>query len=256
MPRVETNYVTETQTAIQTQLETNTADDASFTLVGKNDFIDLFNQEYSGADKSNIAPQLLWDEIIGDHPWCAAQGISPDVHYLTKESASLIFKHLPLFKSGLDYQHLPKGFFRVKNPNGAGIRDVLHYSDVVASRQAHISPLAITVSDKNVQESKNPQHFAEAKACWYDFLCKKMTGKNGNILCTQQELDDAFVLFVKYIASKNLKFYETDFAEIRGDVNPIVLLGRWHTVLSNPHLKQADLEKQWQVLSNRSFALS
>ncbi|KTD21844.1 hypothetical protein [Legionella londiniensis] len=254
MPRVEINYVTETQTAVQTQLDTKIADDGSFTLVGKTEFIRLFNELYPNTSYQTKDLERLWHQIIGNHPRAPESGQNPDVHYLTKDSAELIIKHFALFKSGLDYQNLPKGFFLAKNPNGAGIRDVLHYNEFVAKNQTHISPLAITVGPKDSQEKVKPKSFPEPQADWYAFLLKKSKDQNNEKLCSQKELDDAFIHFSNFIKHKNLEFHKFDFNTIQGDVNPIVLLGRWYAVLNNPNLKREDLEVQWQLLPRLPLA--
>src|SRR5581483_9455228 len=44
--------------------------------------------------------------------------------YLTQESCDQILKTYPQFLSGIDYKHLPKGFFIAKNPQQGGVRNI------------------------------------------------------------------------------------------------------------------------------------
>ena len=245
--KVEINYVTDVSTSIVTNQEEHFAEDPSFKLIGKQAFIKLFKK---ACPKASIDPAAFWDHLFGNHSSGEIAGINPSVHYLTAQSCEQILSHYSLFLSGFDFKHLPAGFFITKNPEDAGICDVLHFSEFIAKNQKDISPLAITLSDKSLEAP--PQfvsHFEGEQASWYQFLQGTRVAPDGTKFCTEQELQSAFIAFSNTIERLGLTFYKPDFSRfLNTSVNPIVLLGRWESVFTQRHLKKIDLELQWQVL--------
>ena len=254
MPRVEISYITEAKTSVETSQVTNTSDDKSFKLVDEAEFTRLFESvypipEYASLRSSIGSAGALWHHVMGNHPVDPKGGKNPDVHYLTDYSAELIIKHIPLFRSGIDFQNLPKGFFLTKNPNGRGVRDLLHFSQFVAENQTQISSFAIVVSPKNNAEIlRCTKQFNDPQSRWYEFLLSKSRDSLGNNLCSQVELDQAFIRFANLVESLGLEFYALNSTSSHLDVNPIVLLGRMSSALKNAHLKEEDVAQQWKVM--------
>jgi hypothetical protein len=246
---VETNYVTEVSTTHQVNQEANSGDEGPFSLVDKHDFIRLFRARFPASRR--VDPTAIWDNLFGNHSTGNPNGISPYMRYLTGQSCEKIFQHLKLFNNGIDFQHLPAGFFITKNPYAGGVCNVLHYSEYIETYQPKLSPLSIVLSNKSTEESLSfAIHFEEPKASWYRFLDSKRIGTDGTTYCTKQELHAAFIYFTTTLQRLGLEFYSEDFSAARftEDVNPIVLLGRWQTTLTNRHLRKSDLLAQWQVL--------
>jgi hypothetical protein len=50
-----------------------------------------------------------------------------------------------------------------------------------------------------------------------------------------------------------LDFYPADFRLFKETFNPIVLLGRWNTILNQANLKQSDLKAQWLELTKPEY---
>ena len=251
---IQTEYITETTTSIHTKHEDHFADDSAFTLVGKPEFIKLFRVH---LPLSKIDPSKLWDTLLGHHSSGDERGCNPHVRYLTTQTCDKIFKHTAQFISGIDLQHLPKGFILTKNPKGGGVCDVLHYSDYIATYQKNIGPLSIILSDKTTEVlPQTISEFSGNQALWYTFLEGKRLA-DGVAICTSQELKSAFVSFSNTLKQLGLDFYPPEFgAALKDELNPIVLLGRWETTLKNRHLKQCDLLTQWQVLLQLPLAKS
>ncbi len=61
--KVEINYVTDVSTSLQTNQEEQFAEDPSFKLVRKNDFIKLFKET---LPHSSIDPAAFWDILFGN----------------------------------------------------------------------------------------------------------------------------------------------------------------------------------------------
>jgi hypothetical protein len=257
MPKysVEVNFVNEVIVEVTNDEEALL--DEAFELIDKPKFIELYQAKFSGATKE--AAEKCWDNLFGNNP--IAPDIDPDwnspnrmknnphFHYLTQDSCKKILEHLHLFHNGIDFQHLPSGFLIVKNTTG--ICDVLHYSSYIATHHPNPSPLAIVLADKRSEHGEfDESGFEPKEAAWYVFLKTKLISK-GQLFCTEEELRKAFIDFSNTLRKLGLEFYELDFSTcetLKEDFHPITLLGRWHTVLTNRHLKKEDLKEQWQVL--------
>jgi len=262
--KTKTEHCIETQITPPSTSSTPFADDgAPFVLIGKKEFTEAFLRRYPDT---TINPGRLWDEIMGNYPedeqW---QGdlkysgipageqrnpLHPDVHFLTEEACQKIIAHYHHFQNGIDYQHLPGGFLLKKNPNENNIRNILHFSDFVAKNSSKVSPLAVTLltTDQITQDNEEEALPCEgAQAKWYAFLLSKMSGWE-HLLCRKKELNNAFVYFSNLVSEKGLDFYEPDFSHIKENIHPIVLMGRWATVLCNKNLASEALPDQWQHL--------
>ena len=98
-------------------------------------------------------------------------------------------------------------------------------------------------------------HFEGPQAQWYQFLKHHQKAQDGTLYCSDLELQTAFISFSNTVERLGLYFYEDDFSLFEGtDVNPIVLLGRWHTTMTHRHLKKEDHKAQWQVLTKLALA--
>ena len=114
--QVQVEYVTEISTEVETQQEAYTAPDLPLELVHRFQFHD----------------KKFWDVLFGNYPDQNefAPGMeNPHVRCLTRDSLDKILQHIEQFGSGIDFQHLPAGFFLTKNPMGGGVCDVLHYNE-------------------------------------------------------------------------------------------------------------------------------
>ncbi|MGC1182289.1 hypothetical protein [Legionella sp.] len=137
----------------------------------------------------------------------------------------------------------------VKSPIEGGGRDVLHFSDFLASNHDVKNSIAIQLTDKNSCKAPLKPHlqFERPKQDWYCFLVEKANQSNP-ASCTQEQLDEAFIHFANKVEALDLAFYQTDFSTLT-ELNPIALIGRWNTVMFNRHLKPEDTKAQWQVLA-------
>lgn len=242
---IQTDYVVEVITEVETQQEDHVSGDVAFELVRQKEFIQLFKKTYPDSIED---PSTLWNTLFGHDPSGDIDGLNMDVRYLTTDSCQMILAHYSLFKSGIDFQHLPAGFFLTKNPLHGGVRDVLHYSDYLATHNPKISPLAITLSKKNKNDAVYSRHgFSGSQGVWYEFLLSKMQSKS-TLYCNEKELHKAFIAFSNTLSRLKLEFFDFNFSSNPEEVNPIVLLGRWETILTQPHLKSADLSTQWKQL--------
>lgn len=243
---VEVTFVLESSTAIAAEQADHHTNDTTFQLIDKRDFIRM---------APLLNPEMTWDRLLGHHPdedLRECGGLNPLVHYLTVDSCEMILKHLPLFTSGIDLQHLPAGFFFAKNPMGGGGCDVLHYNEYMKTHQEPPTPLAICLSDKSISEELlRPVLFEAHQERWYQFL-----ESNRGIHCTATELHQAFIYFSEAMRRLGLVFYEPNVEVLSLDFNPIVLLGRWMTVMTNPHLKMEDRAIQWSCLTQLPLAKS
>ena len=106
---------TSTQIKAEVQSQQAAAADANLALIDQKSFIAAYCKLYCasvvGAEQEAAT---YWNQLMGHYP--AENGEHPDIHYLTKESCAKILRHRDRFISGIDYQHLPRGFFLVKNP--------------------------------------------------------------------------------------------------------------------------------------------
>ena len=264
-PTIHTDYVLDTAVEpddrkASASLAENDLNNLHVALVGLARFKQLFNERYP---LSQDDPTVLWHNLFGNAPDGASEGCNPDVCYLTEASCQKILDYRDLFAaSGIDFQHLPKGFFLTKYPE-SGVRNVLHFSAYLldlATRHASTNPLAVILSSKKDVASQEdvafqPKYtFPLPQSRWYEFLRNKIR-PNGVIYCSEAELHAAFVDFSNQVKSLGLKFYDDpDFSACQQECNPIILLGRWHTVLTQPNLKPSDRESQWQQLPNLPLA--
>lgn len=246
-----TDYVVENSTTIQTTQQEAPGNDLAVRLIDRGEFIALFeSKRESLTSGTELDASEFWDTLMGNEHGDTDANQNPNVHYLTEESACLLIENNQLFISGIDFYNLPKGFMLIKNPFQNGLRNVLHYSAYLAKIDKKNRALAIDLSDKIYDEAPNVDHgFPPPQDEWYAFLREKMTSDN-KIFCTEDELKKAFITFIGTINNLNLEFYSPNFHEDYSDseYNPIVLLGRWNALLTQPHLKPADVQAQWQAL--------
>ncbi len=243
---IQVEYISEVATEVDVQQVVPDAPDFHFQTIDKTQFND----------------NAFWDILFGNDYITLNSGYqsntkvhaveNPHVRFLTSESRDKILEFRLQFSNGIDFEHLPAGFVLAKNPL-TGICDVLHYNKYYAIYQPvdENRPLAIVLTDKTeLNESLEPKpRFKGHQATWYNFLQSKRISNTGEAYCTEDELNAAFIRFSNIISSKGLFFFQSEWSESLADeVNPIVLIGRWETVMSNPHLKKADIQKQWSVL--------
>lgn len=252
--QIQVEYVSEVAMDVETQQEAHVAPDHSLHLVDRNRFIELLRQRRGGI--LSHEDLKFWDILFGNYPHRAyfMMGMdNPHVRYLTLDSCEKILKHRVQFSSGIDFQHLPSGFLLTKNPIGGGVCDVLHYSEYYAQFQPeddnNVLALTLMTQDELSAAPVERSPFSGPQAAWYEFLKRKRISPSG-IYCTESQLMDAFIRFSNIIQGMGLDYYQPDFARALQleTGNPIVLLGHWETVLSNPRLKDADVPKQWQAL--------
>lgn len=250
------------------QKELLTAEDEAFWGVLFGNFNELLGS--SGNKKPQVRnltvdscnntlqfPELILFAKVADLLPCPGSKNSknPHVRYLTVDSCNKILEFRELFVHGIDFQHLPPGFLLVKNPKGGGVCDVLHYSDAYkAFRQEEANDVfAFTLmNQKAIKEAPEEKtDFTGDQADWYQFLLKYRVNKNGVYYCTESQLKDAFISFSTLIDGMGLTFYPAAFKIFQEveDINPILLIGRWVTVLSNAQLKKEDRKKQWELLA-------
>ncbi|KTD26039.1 MULTISPECIES: helicase-related protein [Legionella] len=227
-------------------------------LIGQAEFVDLFkkyrpvlSQQCNEHYLSN--PDLFWNHLFGNIGWALQHGQNKKANYLTEESAHLILQNFEKFVSGFDFYNRPRGFLMIKNPH-TGILDVLHYSSNFHQLQKESPPnfLAISLDSPDSEQAmpSNPHPFKGHQKEWYDALQQKCRLANGQIICTEQELQSAFIRFSQTIEEFGLEFYPPVFESkfLNYPVNPIVLLARWETVLRNRNLKVADRKAQWDII--------
>ena len=248
---IQTDYVVESTIEVEIAEEQHASDELNLQLVDMNKFIALFGQYYPASIDD---PTVLWHTLFGNDPVGEADKRNKNVCYLTTDSCEKLLGHYQLFKeSGIDFQHLPRGFFLAKNPLLGGVRDVLHFSDYLATHDNKTNPLAVILSPKPVGEIFEADHgFLPPQSTWYEFLRGRICA-NGVTYCSEKELKDAFITFSNTLKRLNLPFYNPDFSMLQHDFNPIILLGRWDTVLTQPNLKKINLKSQWQQLLNISL---
>lgn len=240
--KIDINYVVEQRHDVETKNDVQNID-ADIEIIDKQAFINLFEQHVASP---LITGEKLWNSLLGNADMI--NGDNPHVHFLTKNSATILIENYQLFLNGIDFQHLPSGFFLIKNGLTNGIRDVLHYSGYLAQELINqTSPLAVTLGSKENQPNFINK-FTGEQAKWYDFFIQKATNK-GVTLCTPEELEKAFIEFSNTIQLFKLNFYPADFSLLNDEVNPIILLGRFQTVMRNRHLKPEDREIQWQNIT-------
>jgi hypothetical protein len=262
-------YVSEVVTEVVTQQNTYTAPDLAVDLIDRKKFIEVittrFPEQYT-AEKG----ALLWDVLLGNQPRPEPLKdltkeeqpfLNPYVRYLTSNSCTRILNHLVQFDSGIDFQHLPLGFVLTKNPQGSGDCEVLHYNKYYARFQPieDDTVLAVTLMDQTELKAA-PQisaPFTGAQATWYEFFRKKCISESG-VYCTEEQLLDAFTGFSNIVLDKGCKFEELTFSKglESKTFNPIVLLGRWATVMTNSSLKASDVNKQWTFLPQLALTTS
>ena len=252
--QIQVEYVSEVATDIESLQEAHVAPDLSLQLVDRNKFIELFYQKRGGGLRYEALE--FWNILFGNYPHHDPfiPGVNnPHVRYLTIESCEKILEHHVQFSSGVDFQHLPLGFLLTKNPIRGGVCDVLHYSEYYAQFQPkddnNVLAITLMTQDELTAAPVEESPFNGPQATWYEFLQRKRISPLG-IYCTESQLMDAFIRFSNIIQGMGLDYYQPDFARslLREIGNPIVLLGHWETVLSNPRLKAVDVAKQWQVL--------
>jgi superfamily II DNA or RNA helicase len=240
--RIEVTYLTQTTNQTQTQEE----DDRSlaFRLLDKREF-----HRWARTQGYRQEPYHFWDILIGNYPHHPTAKPNPNALYLTEQAAEKLMAFSDLFQySGIDFEHLPAGFFLCKNPHD-GIRNVLHYSHLLAQRHtSHPNPFTLILSPKNADlllETTSDDFLNPAQQAWFERLKAQMDGQ-----CTEKELRDAFIAFSNMIESAGLSFYMPPAPNPLGSpkFNPIILLCRWKTVLFNRHLKKTDRPIQWSCL--------
>jgi hypothetical protein len=271
--QVQVEYISEVSTDVEHQQEASAAPDLPIQLVDKNKFSQLFRQRH--GDTFSDEGAQFWDILFGNYPTPSGarstnprynqlikRGIeNPHVHYLTMDSCEKILKHRMQFNHGVDFQHLPSGFLLTKNPQGGGVCDVLHYSEYYAQFQPQDdnNVLAITLTNQD-ELNTSPADALDLhgpQAEWYAFLQNKRTSGH-DVYCTESQLNDAFIRFSNIIQAMGLEYYTPEFSRaLRSEsVNPIILLGRWETILSNPRLKKEDRAPQWKALPQLALAKS
>ncbi|MDP3560581.1 MAG: helicase-related protein [Legionellaceae bacterium] len=252
--QIQVEYISDLATDVETLQEAHVAPDLPIQLVDRNKFIELLRERRGGI--LSHEDLQFWDILFGNYPHRepVIQGMdNPHVRYLTIDSYEKILKHRVQFSSGVDFQHLPSGFLLTKNPIGGGVCDVLHYSEYYAQFQPkddnNVLALTLMTQDELTAAPVEQSPFSGPQAVWYDFLQRKRISPSG-VYCTELQLTDAFIRFSNIIQGMGLDYYQPDFAKnlLLETGNPIVLLGHWETVLSNPRLKAADVTKQWQAL--------
>jgi len=248
---IQVEFVSEVATEVETLEEAHLAPAFSIQLVDKRKFLERLISKLGLISIDDIE---FWDNLFGNIPYMEDQPLTlnPHVRYLTTDSCEKILKHRLQFRSGIDFQHLPPGFLLVKNPRGGGVCDVLHYSEYYAQFQAkddnHVFALTLLPQEELNAAPVEESSFSGPQAAWYAFLQHQRVTPSG-VYCSESQLKDAFIRFSTIIQEKGLHYYLPEFPEEpSASVNPLVLLGRWETVLSNPRLQRQDLTKQWEVL--------
>ncbi|MDF1827300.1 MAG: hypothetical protein P1U39_03375 [Legionellaceae bacterium] len=273
--QVQVEYISEISTDVENQQELHAAPDLPMQLVDKTQFIQRLRQQR--GDGFTDEDEQFWDVLFGNYPRPVNQQITnahdrhtiqtpqgienPHVNYLTMDSCEKIINHRLQFSSGIDFQHLPSGFLLTKNPQGGGVCDVLHYNAYYAQFQPKDDNdvLAITLTNQDDLNTSpaDALSFNGPQAEWYALLQSKRMTEQG-AYCTESQLNDAFIRFSNIVQALGLEYYTPDFLhELHAEsVNPIILLGRWETVLSNPRLKKEDRASQWQALPQLPLAKS
>lgn len=242
------NNLIQVEYEIEIEVETEQETDVfSFTqgpisLINKELFVERFIEKH-GDLLSRYEIAQFWHCLFGNYDAGNVilddEGLNPNFHYLTSSSCDEILNHFHLFKNGIDFEHLPSGFIAIKNPLN-GQLDVIDFSEPY-KKFHHVSPLAITLNEKVAFSAVNK--FNGHQKDWYDFFISKAPS-----YCSEEELRCAFISFSNRIQQLNLEFYAPDFSLLDKECNPIILLGRMETVMSNPALRKDDQDIQWQHL--------
>jgi hypothetical protein len=242
---IQHEFVVDITTEVQLEQQHNTPIDHPISnLVDEVQFTNKLREAYPGLTHN---PSRIWHGLFGNEPSGRKEGLNKDVAFLTEDSCAEIIKYYQLFLSGIDFNNLPSGFLLAKNPE-TGVRDVLHYSEFLAKNVKKSNPLAVVLSPKEAPAKQAPITFAHPQSLWYNFLRRKIKA-GGIVFCSEEELKNAFITFSRTVDTLGLTFPEKpDFSSLHEEVNPIVLLGRWHTVLTQPNLKKVDLQAQMNVL--------
>lgn len=243
--QVQQEFVINIEQQAPTNQQNENTGDLVFDLVDINKFTQLFKDFYP---ESSEDPIVIWHNLLGNDPSGVETGFNKEARYLTSDSCKKILKYYPLFQSGVDFNNLPLGFFLTKNPGMGGLRDVLHYSECSIKNTAKSNPLAVILSEKK-RAAFEPHEFKPPQSKWYEFLRSKMI-TDKTIFCSEQELKKAFITFSNTVTRLKLDFldFKEPYDALKNDFNPIVLLGRWNAILTQPHLKEEDYSRQLKAL--------
>lgn len=220
-------------------------DEGLFNVINEGEFA-LVAQNTPGLPE----PEVFWNTLFGHYQARDALYKNRQVRYLTEAASEQILRFWYKFQQGIDFQHLPKGFHLIANPETQQC-EVLHYSpELKEAQKLEPMPLAITFEELSPSEAEADSSplFAGKKEECYQLLLAKI--KN---YCSREELSTAFKSFSALIEHEmRLSFDDLllNPALLEVDINPIVLLGRWETVMSNPQLKKEDRAWQWQGLTS------
>ena len=245
-PGIQTDYVVDIMTDVDVAQDDHASDDMAFQLVDIHAFVKLFRQNHP---HSHVDPAVFWHGLFGNDPTGNPAKCNTNVSYLTLDSCQMILQHHQLFHSGIDFQNLPAGFFLTRNPQG-GLRNVVHYSHYLATHNPKKNPLAIILSSKEPAKNQppiEPHGFLPPQSNWYEFL-ENHIDTGGVKYCTEKELRNAFITFSNTVNRMGLKFFVPNFTSFDEHFNPVILLGRLNTLLTQPNLKKTDLDAQWQAL--------
>ncbi|RUR12026.1 hypothetical protein [Legionella sp. km772] len=250
-PAVVIDRVNETAISVDQSTEHYWVDEGLFNLINEEEF-SLLAQNTPGVPE----PEHLWNRLLGQVKDNDKVYKNRDVHYLTEAAGEQILHYWHKFQQGIDFQHLPKGFHLITNPATQQC-EVLHYSpELKEAQKLEPMPLSVTLDDAKPLsgDAEEVVLFSGKKEECYRLLLSKI--KN---YCSKEELSAAFKYFSALIEHEMGLSYEDFFLSpslINADINPIVLLGRWETVMSNPQLKKMDRLAQWKALSELSLSNS
>lgn len=246
---IEVTYVAEVSCEMTSEFHASTEE--PIELVGKDEFRRLARTQLNLGTKE---ADKLWDALLGHRPERLNNRNNPNwknnyAQYFSKVACYKILQHLVRFESGIDFKHLPAGFYMTKHPH-TGACEVLHYSDQYKKFQQDVSALAITLPEAGaVATPSTITPFEGNQKAWYHFLLSKRKKTNGDTYCSEEELFNAFIAFSNTLHQLGLTYYEVAPKDLFSEeVNPIVLLGRWETVLTNRHLLKEDVKEQWEVI--------
>jgi hypothetical protein len=250
---IQTDFVVDVFVEVEAQVDDDLSQDLVFKMVDKDEFCRMFRETYPAVV---VTPEDIWHNLMGNHPLGTEEGQNKQVRYLTEDSCRKIIDHYQLFISGIDFNNLPSGFFLTKNPMAGGNRDVLHYSEFLANKLPTTNSLAVVLSPKKLLKFLGAHEFKGVQAKWYDFLRSKINKHDNSLTyCTEKELENAFITFSNTLKLLEIEFEEPDFTLLKNtDLNPIVLLGRWNAVLTQPNLKPEDTTRQFKALLKLELA--
>lgn len=241
------------ETAIETNEEQHQylAENSSFELITLDKFIALVNSSPELVNKVGD-PERAWNALFGHFKARGLVSYNPQGQFLTLSSLEQILENWPKFKHGIDFQHLPKGFHLAVNPRTDRC-EVVHFSHRLQETQKNEPfPLSMTLTPLREDEVLVPQHFEGKKGELYLWLQSKI-----NSFCNHKELSEAFKHFSKIIEQDMQLSYEMLDLDVllqnQEEVNPILLLARWETLMTNPALKEEDRQYQWQALPHLSL---